>query len=98
MRAMPAMPAIPATMAKRAMPATQALTAMPATPAGRNSGGQALRPVRRLAGRVRYLPTYGRRPAMPDFFEQPILNSPYEYPDRHWELDNEGQPDGRIRF
>ena len=35
---------------------------------------------------------------MPDFFEQPILNSPYEYPDRHWELDAERQPDGRIRF
>ena len=26
------------------------------------------------------------------FFEQPILNSPYEYPRRHWELDDEGQP------
>ena len=26
------------------------------------------------------------------FFEQPILNSPYEYPNRHWELDNQGQP------
>ena len=33
---------------------------------------------------------------MPDFFEQPILNSPYEYPDRHWELDDEGQPTNRI--
>jgi hypothetical protein len=26
------------------------------------------------------------------FFEQPILNSPYEYPNRHWELDKDGQP------
>ncbi|WDN87481.1 type III restriction enzyme [Desulfosarcina sp. BuS5] len=30
------------------------------------------------------------------FFEQPILNSPYEYPALHWELDNEGQPTQRI--
>jgi len=26
------------------------------------------------------------------FYEHPILNSPYEYPDRHWELDADGQP------
>jgi type III restriction enzyme len=31
-----------------------------------------------------------------DFFTQPILNSPYEYPARHWELDSQGQPTGRI--
>ena len=31
------------------------------------------------------------------FFEQPILNSPYEYPSRHWELDASGQPTNRIR-
>lgn len=31
-----------------------------------------------------------------DFFKQPILNSPYEYPKRHWELDDQGQPTGRI--
>jgi hypothetical protein len=24
------------------------------------------------------------------FFEHPILNSPYEYPARHWELDAQG--------
>ncbi len=30
------------------------------------------------------------------FFERPILNSPYAYPARHWELDTEGQPTGRI--
>ena len=27
-----------------------------------------------------------------DFFSQPILNSPYEYPGCHWELDKTGQP------
>ena len=27
-----------------------------------------------------------------DFFGLPILNSPYEYPSRHWELDESGQP------
>jgi hypothetical protein len=26
----------------------------------------------------------------------PILNSPYEYPGRHWELDAERQPTNRI--
>ncbi len=26
------------------------------------------------------------------FFEQPILNSPYERPERHWELDADGRP------
>jgi len=31
------------------------------------------------------------------FHGQPILNSPYEIPRRHWELDEEGQPTGRIR-
>ena len=28
----------------------------------------------------------------PKFFEQPILNSPYEAPSLHWELDANGQP------
>ena len=31
-----------------------------------------------------------------DFFEQPILNSPYAYPGRHWELEKEGQPTNEI--
>ena len=31
-----------------------------------------------------------------DFFEHPILNSPYEYPARYWELDASGQPTQRI--
>ena len=31
------------------------------------------------------------------FFERPVLNSPYEYPARHWELDPSGQPTGHIR-
>jgi type III restriction enzyme len=26
------------------------------------------------------------------FFDQPILNTPYEYPTQHWELDTDGQP------
>ena len=26
------------------------------------------------------------------FFDQPVLNSPYECPSRHWELDEDGQP------
>ncbi|MEN6331018.1 MAG: DEAD/DEAH box helicase family protein [Smithella sp.] len=30
------------------------------------------------------------------FFEKPILNSPYEYPSRHWELDTQGQPTQKI--
>ena len=30
------------------------------------------------------------------FFEHPVLNSPYEYPSRHWELDAQGQPTQRI--
>jgi type III restriction enzyme len=30
------------------------------------------------------------------FFEGPILNSPYVYPARHWELDAFGQPSGKI--
>jgi type III restriction enzyme len=30
------------------------------------------------------------------FFEHPILNSPYECPNRHWELDAEGQPTQNI--
>jgi type III restriction enzyme len=29
------------------------------------------------------------------FFEAPILNSPYEYPARHWELDESRQPTGQ---
>ena len=31
-----------------------------------------------------------------EFFGRPILNSPYEYPSRHWELDPAGQPTGQI--
>ncbi|ESQ74505.1 hypothetical protein [Asticcacaulis sp. AC402] len=31
-----------------------------------------------------------------NFFESPILNSPYDYPGRHWELDPDGQPTNRI--
>jgi type III restriction enzyme len=31
------------------------------------------------------------------FFEHPILNSPYDYPSRHWELDEQGQPTQQIK-
>jgi type III restriction enzyme len=31
-----------------------------------------------------------------NFFDHPILNSPYEYPGRHWELDESGQPTNQI--
>ena len=30
-----------------------------------------------------------------DFFKNPILNSPYEYPGQHWELED-GQPTGKV--
>jgi type III restriction enzyme len=30
------------------------------------------------------------------FFEKPILNSPYDYPSQHWELDETGQPTQKI--
>ncbi|NOK59064.1 MAG: restriction endonuclease [Chloroflexi bacterium AL-W] len=30
------------------------------------------------------------------FFEQPILNSPYKYPSHHWELDEDRKPTNRI--
>ena len=30
------------------------------------------------------------------FFQRPILNSPYERPTLQWELDLEGQPTGNL--
>ena len=30
------------------------------------------------------------------FFHNPILNSPYECPSKHWELDRNGQPTGQV--
>nr|WP_211341976.1 hypothetical protein [Chlorobaculum thiosulfatiphilum] len=30
------------------------------------------------------------------FFDHPILNSPYDHPARHWELDSTGQPTQQI--
>src|ERR1700693_1249981 len=30
------------------------------------------------------------------FFEKPILNSPYGYAARHWQLDDQGQPTQQI--
>ena len=33
---------------------------------------------------------------MTKFFEHPILNFPYGYPARHWELNEQGQPTQQI--
>jgi type III restriction enzyme len=33
---------------------------------------------------------------MSEFFEKPILNSPYGRPTKHWELDTDGQPTQKI--
>jgi len=30
------------------------------------------------------------------FFDKPILNSPYDYPSQHWELDETGQPTQKV--
>jgi type III restriction enzyme len=30
------------------------------------------------------------------FFDHPILNSPHSYLERHWELDDQGQPTQKI--
>lgn len=30
------------------------------------------------------------------FFDHPILNPPYDYPSRHWEFDEHGQPTQQI--
>ncbi len=38
----------------------------------------------------------GSRPTSDPFFEKPVLNEPYGYPSRHWELDEHGQPTGQI--
>ena len=34
--------------------------------------------------------------ATTQFFEKPILNSPYAYPSQHWELDADGQPTNQL--
>ena len=34
--------------------------------------------------------------AVNPFFEQPVLNGPYDQPARHWELDDSGQPTQQI--
>jgi hypothetical protein len=39
----------------------------------------------------------GGEPSMNNgFFEYPILNSPYDCPARHWELDETGQPTQQV--
>jgi type III restriction enzyme len=53
-------------------------------------------PARPLPTRLPRIPLPGIIAPLPaDFFQQPILNSPYERPGRHWELDDSGQPTGR---
>ena len=37
-----------------------------------------------------------RNGPMPNFFEEPIRNSPYEYPREHWKLDKDGQPTSQL--
>jgi type III restriction enzyme len=50
-----------------------------------------------MAGNRRSLGRKGALPFMSEqFFTHPILNSPYEYPGRHWELDDDGQPTGLV--
>ena len=52
---------------------------------------------RRIPDPPRQTGCLGRKVMMPDpFFEHPVLNSPYYYPIRHWELDSQGQPTQRI--
>lgn len=36
------------------------------------------------------------QPTSNPFFDHPILNSPYERPERHWELDEQGQPTQKV--
>ncbi len=38
----------------------------------------------------------GSLPTSDPFFEKPVLNNPYGYPSRHWELDAHGQPTGQV--
>lgn len=38
----------------------------------------------------------GKRISSNPFFERPILNSPYEPPAQHWELDTQGQPTQQV--
>ena len=35
-------------------------------------------------------------PMNPRFFKQPVLNSPYDAPSRHWRLDGDGQPTHEV--
>jgi type III restriction enzyme len=42
------------------------------------------------------IPLAGNQSMDNTFFDHPILNSPYEYPSRHWELDKDGQPTQKI--
>ena len=41
------------------------------------------------------MPHKKREESIPSF-DHPILNSPYEHPGRHWELDDDGQPTQKV--
>lgn len=46
---------------------------------------------------LKFIQKYTESHCMTDlFFERPILNSPYEYPELHWELDEFGQPTQKV--
>ena len=49
-----------------------------------------------MTGVVTVIAKAGTEKMSNPFFEKPILNSPYELPLRHWELDTQGQPTQRI--
>lgn len=49
-----------------------------------------------LLGLLGQAATLSRAPVS-KFFNDPILNSPYEYPGKHWELDTSGQPTQRVQ-
>lgn len=47
-------------------------------------------------GQHRCFMVEGKAVNMEQFFEHPILNSPYNYPSQHWELDDQGQPTQQV--
>lgn len=55
-------------------------------------------PSRSVASLLLRCNSFAEMPAeMPaSFFDRPILNSPYDYPARHWELDESGQPTNGV--
>jgi len=61
----------------------------------------AAQPVRADDGTIKnqrpnWRPVETGRPMQLTFFEHPIMNPPYAYPARHWELDADGQPTNKL--